>query len=881
MGATVQCESFLPRHSSMRDLSEDFNSCSLSSVYCGGDANLRYGDYHKERDFMKQKMLEQENVFKNQVHELHRLYRTQRNLVDEVKGKDLNEDMNLSKRQLPGFLLANSAYGGGSSSRDCNGRLQNGVGLKDEDVFQVKPEKVRRRMIDLRLPADEYLDTDETGGTDEITIFPPYKRSTSLRSNSSGSCLDVKNSNGLADLNEPLKWQDSEPVAVSRDMYSHYGRNNADVQGDWLGKDRSQNGWMVLGAGHDGSTQRGPLHLPSHSVQTFSNNAFQPQSYPTSDHSKVEFSGERAYHEPEVRSKNPQVSYGSYVESSVASNAPRSHNDYRPDFVRPWSNWSSSWENPRSSTHQTSYPVQTNPYMNFVTHARTDSSFEMRSRVSNGLYEGFSSGSKEAVFNSPSASFKPNASLGEVVKDQSFESLQGPKKQECSAGLPWLKPKPSCRSEISNGLFDLNASANQFMDGTDTEDDVNSVSHQKGLRSGSISNNANMGRVEMSNPQSSRKVIACPIFEKHPICKEEHTSLISHCQHKEVNHFVKRELDINLPYDASVSVDQHGAKAFCVEKKEAKEAANFRHYIDLNKCASEDDEDPGLHSSLRVKAKGTIWIDLEAPPTLETDEEEEEGESLQEKTNEETWGLLKDQDGNSMSELIKAAAEAIIAISLSDHQRHPDDAASSSTAAAAKSPLSWFADIITSCGDELERKVDCSPEATDCEGYRDEYSSGEIDYFEAMTLNLQQTKEEDYMPKPLVPENLILEGTGSNRPRRGQARRGRPKRDFQRDTLPGLSSLSRHEVTEDIQMFGGLMKTRDYTSNSGVAARRNSKRKRLVANINQALVCPSMAQPVNESVSVVGLEDSKLTGWGKATRRPRRQRCPPATVILT
>ncbi|CAA7036278.1 unnamed protein product [Microthlaspi erraticum] len=892
MGATVHCESFLPRHSSMRDLSEDdFNSCSLSSVYCGGDANLRYGDYQNERDFMKQKMLEQENVFKNQVHELHRLYRTQRNLVDEVKGKDFNEDMNLSdytsgnasKSQLPGFLLANSTYGGGSSSQACNGRLRNGVSLKDGDVFEVKPVKGRRRMIDLQLPADAYLDTDDTGDADEITIFPPYKRSTSLRSNSSGSCLDVKNSNGLADLNEPLKWQDSEPVSLSRDMYSHYGRNNADVKGQWLGKNTSQNGWMVLGAGHEGNTQRGPLQLPSHSVQTFSNNAFQPQSYHTSDHSKVKFSGERSYHEPEVRSKNPQASYGSYVESSVTSNAPRSHNDHRPDFVRPWSNWSSSWENPRSSSHQTSYPVQTNPYMNFVSHARTDSSFEMRSRVSNGLYQGFSSGSKEPVFNSPSAGFKPNASLGEVVKHQSFESL---KKQECSAGLPWLKPKPPCRSEISNGLFDLNASANQFMDGTDTEDDVNSVSHQKGLRSASLSNNANMGKLEMSsNPQSSREVIACPIFEKHPICKEEHTSLISHCQQKEVNHFVKRELDINLPYDASVSVDQHGAKSFCVEKKEGKEAAKPRHYIDLNSCASEDDEDPGLHSSLRVKTKRTIWIDLEAPPTLETDEEEEEeeegGESLQEKTNEEPWGLMKDQDGNSMSELIKAAAEAIVAISLSDHQRHLDDAASSSTDAAAKSPLSWFADMITSCGVELERKLDGSPETTDCEGYRDEYSSGEIDYFEAKTLNLQQTKEEDYMPKPLVPENLILEGTGANRPRRGQARRGRPKRDFQRDTLPGLSSLSRHEVTEDLQLFGGLIKTRDYTSNSGVAARRNSKRKRLVANINQALVCPSMAQPMNESVPVVGLEDSKLTGWGKATRRPRRQRCPPATVILT
>ncbi|KAL1198367.1 hypothetical protein V5N11_004188 [Cardamine amara subsp. amara] len=818
-----------------------------------------------ERDFMKQTMLEHEAVFKNQVHELHRLYRVQRNLVGEGKGFNLNEDMNLSdhtsefasKRQVPGFLSPNSTYGEGSSSQACNGRLQNGFSSKDGDVLEVRPvQQVRRRMIDLRLPADEYLDTIDTADT---TIYPPYKQSNSGRedashqSNSSGSCLDVKNSNGLADLNEPLKWHESEPVGLSRDVMSHYGRSNADVQGQWLEKNRSQNGWTVPEAGHNRSTQRDQLHLPSYSVQVLSNNAFQPQSYLTTDHSKAKFSGERAYRELEVRSKNPQVSYDSYVESSVASNAPRLHNGYRPDFVRPWSHSSSSWENPISSSHQRSYPVQASPFMNFDTHARADSSSEMRSHVSNGLYQGFSSVPKQSFFNFPSTSFKPNASVGEVVKSQSFESRQGPTKQEPSAGLPWLKPKPPYKSEISNGCFDLNASSNQFMDGTDTVDDLTSGSSQKG---------------------------------KQFICKQEHMPLASHSScvadlHKEVNHLVKWDLNINMPCDALVSVDQHSAKAFSVDKGKGIKAANFRHYIDLNSCASDDGEDSGLQSSVKVKAKARTWIDLEAPPTLES----EEGEGSQEKTNEETWGLVQRQDGNSMDELIKVAAQAIVAISSSNHRRHPDDAASSSTDAA-KDTLSWFADIITCCTDELKRKIDGSPQVRDYEGYREECSSGEIDYFEAMTLNLQPTKEEDYMPEPLVPENLKFEETGINRPRRGQARRGRPKRDFQRDILPGLSSLSRHEVTEDIQMFGGLMKNRDYTWNSGMAGRRNSKRRRVVSNISQAPVCPSMAQPVNESVSVVGLEDSKLTGWGQATRRPRRQRCPPAgsnpaTVILT
>ncbi|WZZ10659.1 hypothetical protein YC2023_096580 [Brassica napus] len=544
--------------------------------------------------------------------------RVERNLVDEeVKGNNSTDDMNLSdhntssenatKRQFPVFLLPNS------TSQACNGPLPKGFGSKDGDVFEVSPVKARRKMINLQLPAHEYLDTDET---DDNTICAPYKRSKSGRGddashhiNSSGSCLDVKSSTGLlADLNEPLTLQGSEPVP-----------HNADVEGQ-----SSQNGLMVLDAGHGGSIQsQRDLHIPSRS-----DNAVQPQrqSYPATDYSNVIFSRERAHREMEARSVNPQASYDSYVESTVASsNAPRLHNDYRPDFIRPWSHLSSPWKNPRCITDQ----------------------------------------------------------------------------------------------------------------------------------------------------------------------------------HKEVNHLLKRDFDINLPCDdASVSVDQLGAKAFGLKKEGENKAANVRHCFDLNACASEDDDVSGLHSSLRVKTKGTFSVDLEAPPTLQS-AEEEDGDS-------------------SQDELIKGAAEAIVAISLPDH---PDDAASySSTDVASKSQLSWFADIITSCGDELERKIDGSPQ---------EYSSGEIDYFEAMTLSLQPTKEEDYMPEPLVPENMSFEGTGLNKPRRGKARRGRPKRgDFQRDTLPGLSSLSRHEVAEDIQLFGGLMRLR-------------------------------------------------ATGWGKATRRPRRQRCPPATVILT
>ncbi|KAF3521892.1 hypothetical protein F2Q69_00051179 [Brassica cretica] len=93
-------------------------------------------------------------------------------------------------------------------------------------------------------------------------------------------------------------------------------------------------------------------------------------------------------------------------------------------------------------------------------------------------------------------------------------------------------------------------------------------------------------------------------------------------------------------------------------------------------------------------------------------------------------------------------------------------------------------------------------------------------------------------------------------------------------------------------MFEGLMKATGYSWNSGVARRSSNRggssrgRKRLISNVNGAPVCSSLEGPIdNSNVQMVGLEDRSLTGWGNATRRPRRQRCPagstPPTVVLT
>lgn len=160
--------------------------------------------------------------------------------MDEVKGNNNQSEHtpeSAIKRDLPAFLLGKPVCGGeGSSSQACNNvPMANGVSSKDEE--EVRPVKVRRRMIDLQLPADEYLDdadcSQEAGRGNNASHL-------------NGSSSVMKTPNGLTDLNEPVQCQDGPS---SRDVYSLYGKNIVHAQRQWLETNANQNGWMVLEAG--------------------------------------------------------------------------------------------------------------------------------------------------------------------------------------------------------------------------------------------------------------------------------------------------------------------------------------------------------------------------------------------------------------------------------------------------------------------------------------------------------------------------------------------------------------------------------------------------------------------------------------------------------
>ncbi|KAL4577286.1 hypothetical protein LXL04_013392 [Taraxacum kok-saghyz] len=263
--------------------------------------------------------------------------------------------------------------------------------------------------------------------------------------------------------------------------------------------------------------------------------------------------------------------------------------------------------------------------------------------------------------------------------------------------------------------------------------------------------------------------------------------------------------------------------------KENGKVNNLRHQIDLNLTLDEQ-EGPTSTSYIipeSVVKIASMEIDLEAPPT-DTHSDD----------------VLMESDDH----LVKSAAEAIMSIS-----SEPPLAADATAAI-----LRWFAEVVAFDDKKDSENVNSDEESITIvpEG---------MDYFEYMTLKIHETKEKyDSSYKPIEEENqesgLLRKRTTT---RKGQGKRGRQRKDFQRDVLPGIVSLSRREVTEDIQTFEDAF--------TGIGVSWQSKRK--VSGKNGRGRRRLATPPPVEVVQSVCREEKGLSGWGKRTRRLPRQRC--------
>nr|GMD19691.1 uncharacterized protein LOC109161007 isoform X1 [Ipomoea batatas] len=1062
MGTQVHYKDYyVPGYCSMRNhLSEDASSSNwplfygdraltTNGQYCNGFVSRGAMDAYPgyDKDAVKQKMLEHEAIFKNQVSELHRLYRIQRDMMQEVKRKDPNRmsmepssSSNILGSQLPsedaqkwhmtGFPLAHSSgYARAStcsteivnSPLSCakgnnvqSGRLQfqNGFSPRNCQALEARPSKVRKKLFDLHLPADQYIDTDDVeqlqdskesfcpsypAGNGSFTIpqdngvklfLGGCETSDSQKDASmSNSCL--RSAFGLADLNEPAQFEETATIAPSsvnflghcanpakdakipnvtskpnpggvlasssREMMwnSHHGSSNggliSNFSVDSKGKEREwlsytyesgsmKNNRFPVSQGFE--QNKLPMQSRPAEIGILNKTHQNPGIYPTHgirDELWRERTGYGLQQQPFERAReNPNLSHVEPIGTSLfTSPSPFVSSS---EFANSWSHSVSALGKPTSSSSQkvtlfhanssaalSSRNTQPSPSPINGGISRVNPGLGNDLPVKNGFYHGSSS----------SGSREPSAHLHSLPLDRLNYNKSDNVLSEHSANHKHEKFLVDSNSRDSNSAkgFDLNVT-NEVINLQDEELVGNNERNVEGVAAtlpwlkaasrpneGRMQNNQNelfsqnvasasrgreiKAKEEVGETQNVKKILGVPILENPRFSPKNESSLLvstsaaiqpspeEHNRNEKKN-FV---IDMNMVWELSNGeLEDHVTPepSLVGEKGMDSKDTSIRNHIDLNFCIPEEEEEedqsrPSAATS-NVRRKSVIEIDLEAPAASDTEEDNlVEEEHMQ---NEASLLLPEHKAEQTRDEVASFAAEAIVAISSSmqieEKCRDPSEDP-------LEKSLQWFANAVSSSANEQLKCKSDKEIRVGKDGVLNGNSCFEgIDYFEAMTLQLTETKEEDYMPKPFIPEFQYADDIGAasvpNRPRRGQSRRGRQRRDFQRDILPGLSSLSRHEVTEDIQTFGGLMRATGHTWTSGLTRRNGTRngsargrRRKLVIDTGpppppapaSSSVAPTpLAQQLNNIEAV--LEDKSLTGWGKTTRRPRRQRCPPA-----
>ncbi|XP_074274671.1 uncharacterized protein LOC141598794 [Silene latifolia] len=880
MGTKVQIENYLSGHHSTRDLSREYD--------CYNDVNLPNGQFYYgflqgtitdsptgfDKEVVKQTMLKHEAIFKEQVYELHRLYRVQRDLMDEVRRKEtlkrrIPYEESSSSSPLPLHLQSEDAQRCNGSSFPStsliSGRplllgpdnyqsspisakgksIQAGPSAfrsfhnpKNSEVSESQPTKLRKGIFDLELPADEYIDTDE------VEQFGRAKDFVNL----SLSPDESRKPTSLGDLNEPLNAEEFAAFS-SADFLRRNGSHT-----DTLNRNFPER--SIISSDKDI-----PPYSMNGSLNGYLNN--------------LPDSGRNAQNWFQMlQSEQYKDSVKPISQGVLPQKAPM---PYQPVPI-PWDQSATSWGKP-DILGQKPTSIQPSPFLHGVNQSNdllgykwnpnntpgAKSAFVSEPPLRNGFHQGSSATAGVDIKEMNLNVALPNGKSDSYINPQGQE---GCKLEDPYAVLPWLRGKGAGNgSELSrNGLDNETGHSRNGFGNPESSLKILGVS---------IFDNRPMPKEENHiaavNPPDIHRGSGISIFDNRPMPKEENhiaavnpTDIHRGSGYEEIEDGGSRKrkglFDMNIPCEAS---DSELDKMSVDEAVGSDQKKNFRNTFDLNSCITEE-ETCGtslLYNSSSVKV-GT-GIDLEALINLEKEDNVLPAEDS-----------LINETGDGDSELAKSAASAIVAMS------SMEGTSCLPVEAEGDDPLHWFVSIACSSLEMVED--DALPEG--------------LEDFEYMILRQKECTPEEYLPKPSTPDFPITEnGTcvlTNTRTRKGQARRGRQRRDFQRDILPGLTTLSRHEVTEDLQTFGGLLRETGYSWQS-VSNRRNGSRtgrgrgrpRSVVAEpsvvMNTVCALPlTQKQEVHINNVEISVDDRSLRGWGKTTRRPRRQRCPAGNPDL-
>ncbi|KAE8661754.1 Flavin-binding monooxygenase family protein [Hibiscus syriacus] len=757
MQANVQHESPFPRWYTTWDLNSDANGTVCPSDNVNRISRIRqYTDvtlllslgsnmfYNK--GLLKQTMLKHEAEFRDQIRELHRLYRKQKELMDEMKTIDFfkhgcNVEMfqpnhvlrpkssnHVRVPQQTGsvFPEISEAEGSGFPSHSYDGSKEE-AGLDPTHtesssrayvLTESNCKKLGRRFLDLELPADGYFDSEEDG-FQEVTLDPAVTNipSNALKKINVGdrgdnelphsgivctsifpkenfvTCSASSKLKVIADLNAPVELEeDIIPEFSSRQKLLHIEhkmQRECVPSNDKAGQD-----------GNDLNAFPRDLYTRKLSIQHINNERAQDCAIL------------HGFNETDAK-----LCIGNFwhVTSDVSSSY------YEPTSGSPW----------RCAFKRSPIAVQALPCFK----GESPKSFII---------------SPELDFVSPN--FPTNVTGSQDASHTPGENtVQNP--TGCTPRIAEI-PVPDNRSgEMRDPLIPPDSAVGSL-----------------------CVHDAELEKMEATDPLEFESMLG---IEGNKV--------------KEIN----RIPNINMEFNPMPEREKE-AQIESVAESEAWSKYQGCRIIDLNSCLSMDE-------SLLLPSHSTK-VDLEPPVSLENKECLPPRGKSNENQLETTLLFSGQEDTDLQAELARNAAEALVCISSSQIQTCLEKI--NCQLFRASTSLYWFARVASSVSDDPGSELGVNIGVKDY-GDQEEYQSDGIDYFEAMTLNLTEINAEETWCASNVqkePESSAIHSAIQSN--RGRKRRGRHQEAFQSELLPS-HCFSRYKVAKDLHLIGGLVKAGD------------------------------------------------------------------------
>ncbi|KAI4343920.1 hypothetical protein L6164_011212 [Bauhinia variegata] len=982
MGANVERTGYLPGYYSTSDLM--FGAEGSTWTSSNGNGELKSDCYHNgslpasspaqflgyNRELLKQTILKHEAIFRNQIHDLHRLYQKQRELMDELKRNELNKHnlrletswssstlSHVSSKIDPRICCSPSLpWLTGQSSVLMAESIQFPLGIvqennkqsclapvptegcaKDPGLSESKYRKVGKKILDLQLPADEYIDGEGESLEDEGVRKMPKVSAYTLNGISQLVYTDRPslgsngaNSNGYVDLNALFKLE-GKATTKSDDFVGYTCLRNIpsyDLSSSTkLGSHNFSNDFILNPKGRQNIDTRSDD--PPLEQQKKHGRSFHTDNAGKNGTEQLSVSSEIFSKKPEQPSFLNQINQGAWSgrkfsggESSVAaqgstidglvgpSSALRTGSPYQlvsmDDITSSGISPSVLREGPTGDFCQRPMAVQAFPSFG-ISSPLGQSSISFRGMAGFPGSELYHCKSIKSGPNLDRSNFLLSSFCGGPKTSDppliSTNDLNSPENHGASHDLmKYAKssedvgtPKNLNLNIMPSGCSDIGAlQSNQVTDKDNKFQDLERrlpwFKEKRALKRKPTEENKNSSHIEpvLSQPYNLdglngfelKKVgdgdLSRGKILVHHINGQPLTSLDLHSSHASPSKISKTwsenqkagkieescVSDVEVPCnDLNELAEQAPVGEHIMKNELEKKHKGLAGHIDLNLCLNEDENTP-------------IDIDLQAPVSPENKEcSPPRGES-DENQLEMPCRLVGKDDPEALEEQVKIAAGSLVSISASVAYKGHQMSSLPPSESFASDSLHWFSGIVSSVMDYLENgvKVDFSCNPHDLE----ELLPAGFDYFEAMTLKLNETKVLDCCCKSIGQMEEEGGSTSSIQPRKGRLNRGRQRKDFQSEILPSLASLSRYEVTEDLQTIGGLIEaagTQLETSSLRNAGRNVLARGRKRSFTSSSDFSDLLLKQLTGNTEP-GFEKRGLMSWGKINRKPRGRRYP-------